>query len=170
MDDKRDDSALSGLGDIIRGVGKLVGSAINIADKDSFKKSFSGDLFKGKNVDSLKGKYDFSVKLGLNKEDGMGTSSQRTQYTPQAEVFNEKDQLVVILELPGVDKDSLQFDVDENTLVINAEGKDVSYQKEINLGDFPVSRDGISISENNGIFKLTIKADDGGKLEIKSGD
>jgi HSP20 family protein len=163
MDNNRDDSALSGIGDIIRGVGKLVGSAINIADKDSFKKSFSGDLFKGKNVDALKGKYDFSVKLGLNKEDGIGLPSQRTQDVPQTEVFNEKDQMVVILELPGVDRDSLQFAVDENILVINAEGKDVSYQKEINLGDFAVAGDGISISENNGIFKITLKANDGGK-------
>lgn len=163
MSDNHDDNALSGIGDIIRGVGKLVGSAINIADKDSFRKSFSGDLFKGKNNDALKGKYDFSVKLGLNEEDGIGSSPQRIQYTPQAEVFNEKDQMVVILELPGVDKDSLQFAVDENTLVINAEGKDVSYQKNVNLGDFAVSRDGISISENNGIFKLTLKADIGGE-------
>ena len=163
MGDNRDDSALSGIGDIIRGVGKLVGSAVNIADKDSFKKSFSGNLFKGKSDDALKGKYDFSVKLGLNKEDVIGLSSQRTRYIPQTEVFNEKNQMVVILELPGVDKDSLQFAVNENTLVINAEGKDVSYQKEINLGDFTVSGDGISVSENNGIFKMTLKASDGGK-------
>ncbi len=163
MGENRDDSALSGIGDIIRGVGKLVGSAINIADKDSFKKSYSGDLFKGKNGDALKGKYDFSVKLGLDKEEGIGLSSRRTQDTPQAEIFNEKDQMVIILELPGVDKDSLQFAVEEHSLVIHAEGKDVSYQKNIDLGDFAVLRDGISISENNGIFKLILKADDGGK-------
>ena len=159
MGDSRDDNAFSGISDIIKGVGKLVGSAINIADKDTFKKTFSGDLFKGKNVDAIKGKYDFSVKLGLNKEDGMGFSSHQTQYTPQAEVFNEKDQLVVIVELPGVDKESLQLAVEDNILVIKAEGKEASYQKNVNLGDFSVSRDGIIISENNGIFKLTLKTD-----------
>lgn len=161
MGDNRDDSALSGIGDIIKGFGKLIGSAIDIADKDSFKKNFSGELFKEKNDNALKGKYDFSVKLGLNKEDAIGLSSKREQFTPQAEVFNEKNQIVVILELPGADKDSLQFAVDENILVINAEGKDVSYQKEINLGDFIVCTDGISVTENNGIFKLILKADDG---------
>lgn len=163
MSDNQDNSALSGIGDIIKGFGKLIGSAIDIADKDSFKKNFSGELFKEKNSDALKGKYDFSVKLGLNKEDGTGLSSKRVQYTPQAEVFNERNQIVVILELPDVDKNSLQFAVDENILVINAEGKDVSYQKKINLGDFSVCMDGISVSENNGIFKLILKANDGGR-------
>jgi len=164
MGENRDDSALSGIGDIIRGVGKLIGSAIDIADKDSFRKSISGELFREKNTNALMGKYNLSVKLGLNEEDGIGFSSKQVQYTPQAEVFSERNQIVVILELPGVDKDSLQFTVDENILIINAEGKEVSYQKEINLGDFEVCADGISVSENNGVFKLILKVDDGGYI------
>ena len=160
MADNREDNGLGGLGDILKGVGKLIGSVADFADKDSFRKHISGELCKNRSTGGLSSRYDFSVKLGLDRENVAGLNPAPVYCIPQAGVFNEENQLTVILELSGADKDTLSYRIDGCTLVIEASGSDVSYRKEINISDFHVPMANITVTEDNGIFKLVLKAGD----------
>lgn len=161
MGNGRDQSNLSGLGDIIKGIGKLLGGITDIAEKDSFGRHFSGNMFKSENSTGLDGKYDFSIKLGLDKEDADKFSLKDRNVVPQADICRDPDRISIILELPGVDKESFEVHIHEDTLFIDAVGKEVSYHKETGLEGFNASADNISVTENNGIYKILLKAADG---------
>ena len=158
MGSNRDQGGLSGLGDIIRGVGKLLGGITDIVDKDSFTRNFSGDLLSSKNQAGLNGKYDFSVKLGLDKDDAPGSALKSGGPVPQADVYRDPDKITVILELPGADKASLKLRIEGDTLYIDAAGKAASYHKEIGLEGFDASADDIAVTENNGVYKILLEA------------
>lgn len=157
MADNREDNGLGGLGDILRGVGKLIGSAVDLADKDSFRKHVSGELYRNRSTGGLSSKYDFSVKLGLDSESIAGLNPAPVYCIPQTGVFTEESQMTVILELPGADKDTLSYRIEGCTLVVEAYGSDVSYRKEIDIADFHIPAVNITVSEDNGIFKLVLK-------------
>jgi HSP20 family molecular chaperone IbpA len=161
MGSNRDQSGLSGLGDIIKGVGKLLGGITDIADKDSFSRHVSGEMFKSKAPAGLDGKYDFSIKLGLDKEDAAESPSKNRNASPQADIRRDSGRISIILELPGADKDSLRFHIQKDMLFIDASGKTVSYHKEIGLEGFNACEDEISVTENNGIYTILLKAADG---------
>ncbi len=158
MGSNRDQGGLSGLGDIIRGFGKLLGGITDIVEKDGFTRNFSGDLLSSKNQAGLNGKYDFSVKLGLDKGDVPGSLSKSGGLVPQTDIYRDTDRITVILDLPGADKASLKLRIDGDTLYIDAAGKAASYHKEIGLEGFSASADDIAVSENNGVYKILLKA------------
>lgn len=156
MAGKTDDSGMSGLGDILKGFGKLLNNVIEMAETGASKKSSSGELFNSDNEHGLKGTYDFSVRMGLNDKDAPGVKRKVDIIVPQTDVFREQDRIIAILDMPDISLKNFSCRLLGNSLHIEGTGEKAVYDKTIDLGDFETTEDNISVSENNGIFKIVI--------------
>lgn len=104
---------------------------------------------------------------------------------PQTDMYEEKDQLVVKAELPGIDKEGLDITLEDGRLSIKAEKKEENvedathhtreryygqYFRAVSL-PYPVKEEGISASFENGVLEIRLpKAEEvkSKKIEIKA--
>jgi HSP20 family protein len=92
-------------------------------------------------------------------------------YVPQTDIFENDDALVVVMEVPGVEKKDLDINLENDMVQIEAhidqskyEGLDPLYA-EYNVGHFArtfalsdkIDRDGITAELDNGVLTLTLK-------------
>ena len=72
---------------------------------------------------------------------------------PIVDVFEEKDHVLVVAEMPGVEAEDVRIEVADDILVLKAERGDKKYSKEVLL---PVSvrRDGTTAACKNGIVEI----------------
>ncbi|MCD4722066.1 MAG: Hsp20/alpha crystallin family protein [Desulfobacula sp.] len=100
---------------------------------------------------------------------------------PAVDILNEKDDVVLNIELPGVKKENISINIEDRVLTIkgerkfeNKEKKDSYLRKERSYGSFKRSftlSDDVLIDEVNadfqdGVLKLTLKKDTA-KEEVK---
>jgi HSP20 family protein len=153
----------TGLGGMLKGLGDLVEKLGELAEtRQEFSKT--GEIHgSGKEV---RGIYGFTVKVGLG-EDGpriepfgnirRDAKSGRTEVQevrePMVDVFEEKDHLLVLAELPGISKDDVRIDLDDDVLTISAEKKDKKYRKEVLLPR-SVSKEKMQVACNNGVLEI----------------
>jgi len=71
------------------------------------------------------------------------------------DIFDEKDHLLVIMELPGVEKKDIKVDVDDDTLTISTDVPDRRYHKEVELPCAIKSK--IKTTYKNGILKVRLE-------------
>jgi len=85
-----------------------------------------------------------------------GKIERTEEFEPLASVYEEDGNIKVIVDLPGVDEDSIKVDATEDRVVIRAEGAGRKYYKEIEL---PVKVDpkAVEASYRNGILELSFK-------------
>ena len=147
---------LKGLGDLVEKLGELAET------RQEFSKT--GEIHgSGKEV---RGIYGFTVKVGLGEEgpriEPFGNirrdaKSGRTEVQevrePMVDVFEEKDHLLVLAELPGISKDDVRIDLDDDVLTISAEKKDKKYRKEVLLPR-SVSKEKMQVACNNGVLEI----------------
>lgn len=75
---------------------------------------------------------------------------------PIVDIFDEKDEVVIIAEMPGIKKEDIKLELKENTLDISAKGLDRTYKKKVVI---PKGTKG-EISEysyESGLLKAKIK-------------
>jgi HSP20 family molecular chaperone IbpA len=82
---------------------------------------------------------------------------------PLVDVFEEEDHLIVLVELPGVDKEDVHIKVEENTLTISAINKTRNYIKKVWL-PASIKKDTIKFTYRNGILQIKLE-----KLHSKAG-
>jgi len=87
---------------------------------------------------------------------------------PLVDVMDEKDRVVVIAELPGIDKDKLDIRIKDNKLIIRARGKDRKYYKEIEL-PAEVKPETAKARYRNGVLEITIEKKKPEKEEEEGG-
>lgn len=84
------------------------------------------------------------------------------------DVFDEREELVVVVQLPGVEGDAFQLDLQGDTLVITAtagSGSDrIEYRGE-QAFPFPVEEDPVSISLTNYILEVRFRRSSRGKTD-----
>jgi HSP20 family protein len=115
----------------------------------------------------------FAFQRALEKRlssDWLGNATAGTGTYPPVNVFQQGDDLVAILELPGVDKDELNIQAKENTIRI-AGRKSVDYPEDVSVhrrerlwGVFDrtlvmpmqIDPDGIKAEYNDGMLALFI--------------
>ncbi len=108
-------------------------------------------------------------------------------FIPQADIYESKDSITVLADMPGVDQNSVDITLDKNVLTIAAsvsptdhKGQALSYS-EYATGDFrrmftlsnEIDRNGIEAVVKNGVLKLTLpKSKDSlpKKIVVKNGD
>jgi HSP20 family protein len=101
---------------------------------------------------------------------GPGSGSVRTPRFMPMDVYREGDQFVLLVDLPGVDADSIDIDVDSGMLTIRAERQGPegqnqdwilseryagSYMRQLTLGD-GVDAEGITADYDAGVLTVTI--------------
>ncbi len=75
---------------------------------------------------------------------------------PLVEVHEEKDRVVVIAELPGVEKEDIDVRVIDHKLVIKAKGKDRKYYKEVELPE-DIKPETAKAHYRNGVLEVTVE-------------
>ncbi len=180
-DSKRDDEGGGFLGGLFKGIGNLVDLAAKLEKeggviskqgeiKDMGKKLSSLDALKGlKQRKDIKGVYGFTIRTGLDSSGSPRVESfgnvKKTAKGPIVEemrepivdIFKEKDNLVIIAEIPGVAENTIKTEVKGNVLILEAgEEGHLRYRKEISL-PYAVKPETSKKSYKNGVLNLEFK-------------
>ncbi len=83
------------------------------------------------------------------------------EHEPPVDVFEEDDHVVVIAEIPGVEKDKIDVRATENKLIIKASDTNRKYYKEVEL-PVEVKPETAKATYKNGILEVRIQ-----KKEVK---
>ncbi len=89
--------------------------------------------------------------------------------TPNADIFENEEHFLVVLEMPGIDKETIDIEVKEDKLSVKAEPKTLdekwkSLRQEFSVGSFArefsigqrIDRENISAHYENGILELQL--------------
>jgi len=153
------------LGGLFKGIEKLIDLAAELKDAGGeIKKEGEIDLSHLK--DGMKGVFGFSIKsavggkpivepFGNIKKTPKGPVVEEER-EPLIDVFDEKDGILVIAEIPGVQAEGITIDVKEDILEISAVGKNRKYRKEVLL-PVQAKKETLSYTYKNGILEVRIK-------------
>jgi len=152
-----------GLGGILKGLTDLVGKLDDLAESGG-DLSRTGEIL-GKNQ-QVKGIYGVTVKLGLGddqprvepfgnirKDTRSGNTVVQEVREPVVDVFEEKDHVLVVAEMPGVSAEDVSIEIDGDLLTLSAARGDKKYRKEVQLPE-SFSRDNAQVSCNNGVVEI----------------
>jgi HSP20 family protein len=132
-----------------------------------------------------------SKSLEVQKEEMVPTvGSERTRETrcfiPRADIYETENEISVIVDLPGVDKNSLEISLEKNILKINGyvsqedpEGYSLAFA-EYQIGDYErsfrlsnqIDQNKIDATINDGVLKLRLpkaEAAKSRKIAVKAG-
>ena len=129
------------IGGLFKGIGSLFGLLSKITEEGKKEFSRSGEI--GAPDSKVKGVYGLSVRMGLEGTPVIEPfgNIQATEYgatvmesrEPIVDVLDEGAHLLLIFELPGVEKDDIVIDVQGDVLQMTAESTDRRYSKELLL-------------------------------------
>lgn len=151
-----------GLGGILKGLGDLVEKLGDLEQQGEISRTGS---INGPG-DQLRGIYGFTVKVGLGdqgpriepfgnirRDAASGRTEVQEVREPMVDVFEEEDHLLVLAELPGVGKDDIKVELNDDVLTITAEHGDKKYRKEVLL-PCPVPKSKMQVACNNGVLEI----------------
>jgi len=160
------------LGGLFKGFEKLVDLAAEL-------KEAGGEINKEGEIDlshlkeGMKGVYGFSIKTAIGGKPVVETfgNIKKTpegpvvaeEREPLTDVFDEKNDILVIAEVPGAHEEGISVDLKGDILEILAVGKNRKYRKEVLL-PVKVREETLSYTFKNGILEVRIKK--GPPLEI----
>ena len=96
-----------------------------------------------------------NMKPGSGGEEGFPLNLQ-DQREPLVDVIEEEDQIMVLAELPGVDKEEIHLYVDEHMLTIKVETPERRYHKELVLPD-EIDAASSRSTYRNGVLETVLK-------------
>lgn len=152
------------LGGIFDGIGKLVELASKLEEAGGEIKK-EGELDLSKLKEGMKGVYGFTVKSALGDKPVVETFGNikktpkgptvEEEREPLTDLFDEKDEVHVIAEIPGVLESDITVELKDDILVISASTEKRKYHKEL-LIPSKVNKESISTSYNNGVLEIKI--------------
>lgn len=148
------------------GIFRGLGSLLDMVDKfDVVEKKGTIESPEG-----IRGIYGFAVKtlagkpivetFGNKKRTDLESDQQEEIREPITDVFNEKNKLVIVLEMPGVTEEDILTTIEDNYVVIQAKSQSRKYFKKIKT-EFDIDQNPLVRSYLNGIFKIEISLKDG---------
>lgn len=168
-----------GLGGIFEGLGSLINVLGDLVEKGE-ELSKTGEF----EIGGLKGKkgkatFGFTVRT-LGKEVPLGkrvsispfgnihrTPEGKTvveeEREPETDIFDEKDHVLIVAEMPGVEEGDIKLDLKEDILDISAARGDRKYHKEVLLpaspagGPSKVKAETLSSTYKNGVLEVKIQ-------------
>lgn len=155
-----------GLGDFLGGLGGLIEKLGELSEKGEGA-SKTGEFHFGDPKKGVHGICGLSVKVGLGgakvepfgnvrRDNVTGESVVAEVREPLVDVFEEKDHLLVVAEMPGISAEDVTLEVKDDLLMIQAEKNSKKYRKEILLpGEF--SKEKMEVSCNNGVLEIKCK-------------
>ena len=158
------DFEIFGLGGLFKGIEKLVDLAGKLEEKGGISKE--GEINFDNIKKGMKGVYGFTVNTaggGSPKVETFGNIKKTPkgpkvdeEREPITDIFDEKDEIVVIAEMPGIEENDLKIDLKEDILEISAASKNRTYCKELLLPVKAVSQN-LTHKFKNGILEIRIK-------------
>ena len=152
-----------GLGGIFEGLSNLIESVSKIAEEGKGI-SKTGEI-KGLG-DKVKGVYGFTIRTlagGESKVESFGNIKKtpkgpvvEEEREPIVDVFDEKDHILVIAELPGVEEEDIKIEIKGDILNISVQEEERKYKKEVLLPS-KVEAEPTSSIYKNGILELKLK-------------
>ena len=91
----------------------------------------------------------------LVKRDNPEAVRQRPAVAPLVDVFENKDEVLLVADLPGVDSPNLRVDVEEERLVIEARRGEWDYRRAFVMPD-GIERDKIAAELKDGVLRLRL--------------
>ena len=153
------------LGGLFKGIEKLVDLAADLKDAGGeIKKEGEIDLSHLK--EGMKGVFGFSIKTAVGgkpivepfgniKKTPKGPTVEEER-EPMTDVFDEKEEVRIYAEMPGVNEEDIKADLRGDILDISAESGDRKYHKEILL-PVQVKKEALSYTYKNGVLEVRIK-------------
>ena len=101
---------------------------------------------------------------------GVERASQHRVYSPAVDIYEHNDHVVLLADMPGVDKDSIDVTLEKDLITLNGKVKDLDagkrplayseygvgdYQRSFQLGS-EIDQDKIEASMKNGVLKLIL--------------
>ena len=165
---KREDEGLGidfGLGGLFKGIEKLIDLAAEVK-KEGGKIKEEGEIDLSHLKKGMKGVYGFSVKtlvggepvvesFGNIKKTPKGPTVEEER-EPITDVFDEKEEVRVYAEMPGINEEDIKIDLKEDILNISAKSGERKYHKEILL-PVKVKPETLISGYKNGILEIKIK-------------
>ncbi|MCX6306108.1 MAG: Hsp20/alpha crystallin family protein [Bacteroidetes bacterium] len=158
------DFDLFGLGGLFKGIEKLVDLAGKLDESGGIKKE--GEINFDHIKKGMKGVYGFTINTaggGSPRVETFGNIKKTPEgpkvdeeREPITDVFNEKNELVIIAEMPGIEESDIHIDLKEDILEISAVSKSRSYRKELLLPE-KADRKNLRHKFTNGILEIRIK-------------
>lgn len=164
--EKKDEAAfdLFGLGGLFKGIEKLVDLAGKLEEKGGISKE--GEINFDHIKKGMKGVYGFTINTaggGTPKVSTFGNIKKTPEgpkvdeeREPITDLFDEKTEVVIIAEMPGIEESDIKIDLKEDILEISAAGKNRTYHKELLL-PAKVSSKNLKQKFTNGILEIRIK-------------
>lgn len=124
-------------------------------------------------------------KMEVKKEEVPTEESERTRecqcFVPRADIYETEENIVVLLDMPGIEKEEIDVSLEKNTLTVNGYVKvetPKGYSLALNeyrLGDYErsfrisnqIDREGIEAEYKEGVLRLTLpKAEEAKERKI----
>jgi len=154
-----------GIGGLFKGIEKLIDLAAELKDAGGeIKKEGEIDLSHLK--EGMKGVFGFSIKTAVGgkpivepfgniKKTPKGPTVGEER-EPMADVFDEKEEVRIYAEMPGVNEEDIKFDLKGDILDISAQSGERKYHKEVLL-PVQVKKEDLSYTYKNGVLEVKIK-------------
>jgi HSP20 family protein len=158
------DFDLFGISGLFKGIEKLVELAGKLDEKGGISKE--GEINFDHIKKGMKGVYGFTINTaggGSPKVETFGNIKKTPEgpkvdeeREPITDIFNEKNELMIIAEMPGIEETDIKIDLKEDILEISASSKSRTYRKEMLL-PVKVTRQNLRHKFTNGILEIRIK-------------
>lgn len=153
------------LGGLFKGVEKLIDLAAQVKEAGGEVKK-EGEIDLSHLKEGMKGVFGFSIKtaaggktvvepFGNVKKTPKGPTVEEVR-EPITDVFDEKEEIVVMAEMPGIGEEDIKLDLKGDILDISAQSGDRKYHKEVLLPS-KVKPETMSFSYKNGILEARMK-------------
>lgn len=153
------------LGGLFKGIEKLIDLAAELKESGGeIKKEGEIDLSHLK--EGMKGVYGVSIRTAVGGKPVVETFGNikktpegpivKEEREPLTDVFDEKNEIVIISEIPGAGEDGVTVSLKGDILEISASGKNRTYYKEILL-PAKVKAETLSHSYKNGVLEVRVK-------------
>mgnify|MGYP001575154903 CR=1 FL=1 len=153
------------LGGLFKSIEKLVGLAADLKEAGGEIKK-EGEIDLGHLKEGMKGVFGFSIKTAVGgkpivepfgniKKTPKGPKIEEER-EPITDVFDEKEEMRVYVEMPGVNQEDIKLDLKGDILDISAQSGNRKYHKEVLL-PAKVKPETLESSYKNGILEIKIK-------------
>ncbi|MFA4844531.1 MAG: archaeal heat shock protein Hsp20 [Candidatus Margulisiibacteriota bacterium] len=155
------------LGGIFEGLGSLLDVVGKLAEKgEELKKTGAIDI---EGLGGKKGKMMYGFTINTMAKGGPKVSSfgniHRTpegktvveeEREPEVDIFDEKDHVLLVVEMPGIEETDIKLDLKEDILDISAAKGDRKYHKEVLLPS-KVKAETMASTYKNGVLEIKIQ-------------
>jgi HSP20 family protein len=153
-----------GLGGLFKGIEKIIDLAAEVK-KHGGEINKEGKVNFGNIKNGATGVYGFSIKTAVGGEpivESFGNMKNtpkgptvEEEREPITDVFDEKNEIKIYMEMPGVNKEDIKLDLKEDLLDVSAKNSKRKYHKELLLPS-KVKSETLIWDYKNGILEIKI--------------